>query len=107
MRNQDGEVLGAWRKLLLATAGVVTVAAPIVIGTLSAPLLRAQSAAGAAAGPSFEAASVKPNRSADLGWRLEPQPGGRLNGTNAPAAALIRFAYDLPDFLVLGGPDWL
>jgi uncharacterized protein (TIGR03435 family) len=107
MRNQDREVLGAWRTLLLAAAGIAAVAAPIAIGMLSAPLLRAQSTPGAAAGPLFEAASVKPNRSADLGWRLEPQPGGRLTGTNAPAAALIRFAYDLPDFLVLGGPDWL
>jgi uncharacterized protein (TIGR03435 family) len=99
--------LGAWRKLLLATAAIAAVAAPIVIGALNAPVLRAQSAAGAAAGSSFEAASIKPNRSADLGWRLEPQPGGRLTGTNAPAAALIRFAYDLPEFLVVGGPDWL
>ena len=107
MRNQDGEVLGAWRKLLLAAAGIATVAAPIVIGTLSAPLLRAQSRAGAAAGPAFEAASVKPNRSGDAGWRLEPQPGGRLTGTNVPAAALIRFAYDLPDFQISGGPGWL
>jgi uncharacterized protein (TIGR03435 family) len=38
---------------------------------------------------------------------LEPLPGGRVNGTNVTAAALIRFAYGLPDFQVSGGPEWL
>lgn len=107
MRNQDREVLGAWRKLLLATAGIATVAVPIVIGTLSVPLLRAQSPADAARGPAFEAASVRPNRSGHADWRLEPLPGGRLTATNATVAALIRFAYEMPDFQVFGGPNWL
>jgi uncharacterized protein (TIGR03435 family) len=57
--------------------------------------------------PVFEVASVKPNRSGDAGWRLDPQPGGRLTGTNVTAAALIRFAYELPDFQMVGGPKWL
>jgi len=39
--------------------------------------------------------------------RLEPQPGGRLTATNVTAAMLIRFAHDLPDFQVFGGPDWI
>jgi uncharacterized protein (TIGR03435 family) len=60
-----------------------------------------------AADPAFEAASIRPSTSGYAGWRLEPQPGGRLTGTNVPAAALIRFAYDLPAFQISGGPDWL
>jgi uncharacterized protein (TIGR03435 family) len=61
----------------------------------------------AALTPAFEAASVRPNTSGYAGWRLEPQAGGRLTATNVPAAALIRFAYDLHDFQMSGGPGWL
>lgn len=61
----------------------------------------------AATGPVFEAASVRPNTSRNQGWNLEPQAGGRLTGTNVSAATLIRFAYDLPDFQISGGPSWL
>lgn len=68
------------------------------------PWLAAQKAGS---DPAFEAASIRPNTSGHAGWRLEPQPGGRLTGTNVPAAALIRFAYDVPPFQVSGGPDWL
>jgi uncharacterized protein (TIGR03435 family) len=95
------------RRMRLATGGVATVGALVVVSSLSAPRLGAQAAT--AGGPVFEAASVKPNRSGDLRWDLEPQPGGRLTATNATAAKLVRFAYDLPDFidLVFGGPPWL
>lgn len=61
----------------------------------------------AARDSTFEAASIRPNTSGYAGWRLQPQAGGRLTGTNVPAAALIRFAYDLPDFQISGGPGWL
>jgi uncharacterized protein (TIGR03435 family) len=57
--------------------------------------------------PAFEVATLRPNTSTNMGWRLQPQPGGRLSGTNVPAAALIRFAYNLPDFQIAGGPGWL
>ena len=69
--------------------------AALLIGTLvtaaGLPIVAQQ----AASEPAFEAATVRPNTSSYAGWRLEPQPGGRLTGTNVPAAALIRFAYDL------------
>jgi uncharacterized protein (TIGR03435 family) len=57
--------------------------------------------------PAFEVATLRMSISGDAGWRLQPQPGGRLTGTNVPAAALIRFAYNLPDFQITGGPGWL
>jgi uncharacterized protein (TIGR03435 family) len=108
MRNEDGELLGAGRQFLLAAAVIATVAIPIAIGTLSAPRLRAQSPASDAGNPAFEVASVKPNKASDPGRRmLAPQPGGRLTATNVPVAELIRFAYELPNFQVLRGPDWL
>jgi uncharacterized protein (TIGR03435 family) len=107
LSNQDRRPLSAPGQFLLAAAGVLAVAVPVIIGAVHAPVLRAQSPNEPAPGPGFEAASIKLNRSGDPGWRLDPQPGGRLTGTNVAGAALIRFAYDRPDFQVFGGPDWL
>jgi uncharacterized protein (TIGR03435 family) len=78
-----------------------------LIGTIVTALGLPVAAQQAATAPAFEVASVRANTSGYKGWNLEPQPGGRLTGTNVPAAALIRFAYDLPAFQVSGGPAWL
>src|ERR1700730_10541459 len=103
MRTRAGYVShSAASSLSLLTAGIVATA-----GLSMSPPLAAQSPPIAASGPVFEAASVKPNTSGDARVILVPQPGGRLTGTNVTAAMLIRFAYDLPDFQVLGGPTWL
>jgi uncharacterized protein (TIGR03435 family) len=108
MRNETRDALGTWKALGLATAGTVTIAVPILAGSLSAsPLRSPQSASAAGTGPAFEVASVKRNTSGGPGWRLDPEPGGRLTATNVRVAALIRFAYDQPAFQVFGGPDWL
>jgi len=81
--------------------------AALLIGTLvttvSLPIVAQQTASD----PAFEVATLRANTSGHAGWMLQPQPGGRLSGTNVPAAALIRFAYNLPDFQITGGPGWL
>lgn len=77
------------------------------MGGAMLPPLTAQSAQTAASGLVYEAASVKPNTSGDVRVMLVPQPGGRLTGTNVTAAALIRFAYETPDFQIAGGPNWI
>jgi uncharacterized protein (TIGR03435 family) len=55
---------------------------------------------------SFEAASVKPNKSGDNSTSVGPRPGGRFNATNAPVALFITMAYQLQPFQVQGAPDW-
>jgi len=85
----------------LLNAGIVTAAGLSMLAPVAA-----QSSSSVAADPAFDVASVKPNRSGYNGWRVESQPG-RLVGTNATAAALVRFAYELPDFQMSGGPAWL
>ena len=69
--------------------------------------LRAQSPAPPAASPAYEVASVKPNTSGDFGIRIGVQPGGRFTVTNAPVRDLIRQAYNVQDFQLIGGPDWI
>jgi len=60
-----------------------------------------------AAGPQFEVASIKPNKSGDGRVMIGIQPGGRFTATNVPVRLLIRNAYQLQDFQIVGGPDWL
>ncbi len=57
--------------------------------------------------PAFEVASVKPNTSGDGRVLIAPQPGGRLNLVNVPLRFMIRYAYRVQDFQVVGGPDWI
>ena len=84
----------AMKKAVLLIGTLVTAGVPIV-------------AQRAPSDPAFEVATLRANTSGYAGWMLQPQPGGRLTGTNVPAAALIRFAYNLPDFQISGGPGWL
>jgi uncharacterized protein (TIGR03435 family) len=57
--------------------------------------------------PAFEAASVKQNKDAPRGQFVRRQPGGRFTATNMPLRDLIRFAYQVQNFQLEGGPSWL
>jgi uncharacterized protein (TIGR03435 family) len=57
--------------------------------------------------PQFEVASIKPNKSGDGRVMIGVQPGGRFTATNVPLKFLIRQAYQLQDFQIVGGPDWI
>jgi uncharacterized protein (TIGR03435 family) len=63
------------------------------------------------AAPAFEAASVKPNKSGDPRTALFFQPGGRFMATGVTLKMLVGAAYGtpqpLPDFRLIGGPDWI
>src|SRR5215831_7356632 len=56
--------------------------------------------------PTFEVASVKPNTSGSAAWSMAMPPGGRLNFTNATVDAIIRWAYRLQEFQLVGAPSW-
>jgi bla regulator protein blaR1 len=55
----------------------------------------------------FEAASVKPSNPDAPGMGIRRQPGGRFNTINTPVKVLITFAYQVQNFQVVGGPDWV
>jgi bla regulator protein BlaR1 len=94
MANRIGLRLNFGKKLILTVAGAAALAAPIVVGTMNAPAIRAaQSSArpAAAAVPKFEVASIKP--SIDCVGRMPDAPSpGRLE-VCAPLESLINFAY--------------
>jgi uncharacterized protein (TIGR03435 family) len=74
-------------------------------GVLSHARVRAQEQSTAA--PAFEVASVKPNNSGDGRVLFANQPGGRFTATNVTLKLLIRNAYQLQDFQIIGGPSWI
>jgi uncharacterized protein (TIGR03435 family) len=56
--------------------------------------------------PSFEVASVRVNKTAEMGQFIRRQPGGGFSATNMPLRGLIQFAYQMRPFQVEGAPDW-
>jgi uncharacterized protein (TIGR03435 family) len=64
-------------------------------------------AQGANAGAqSFEVASVKQNKSGEGFVAFRIQPGGRFTATNVPLRELIRAAYQVQNFQIVGAPRW-
>src|SRR5262245_50481529 len=79
----------------------------VTLGVWLPPVNLAAQSPNAALGPSFEAASIKVNRSGDLRANFQPLPGGRLTATNIPLRAIIRYAYRVENFQIDGGPSWV
>jgi bla regulator protein BlaR1 len=106
-------------KMTLATIGLVAIAAPILIGVLNAPAIRAQDAPAAA--PKFEVVSIKPckeppQQPGRVVRRGENSSPGNLRTGCAPlldvnGIGLIRDAYrnslDNGFAPINGGPPWL
>src|SRR5262249_36055629 len=55
----------------------------------------------------FQAVSVKQNVSGGVFARVDLRSPGRFTAVNIPASLLIRIAYGLEEFQVVGGPGWL
>ena len=61
---------------------------------------------GTAQPTTFEAASVRPNKSGELGSRFRREPGGRFTASNVTLRQLITNAYQVQGFQLLNLPDW-
>jgi uncharacterized protein (TIGR03435 family) len=104
------------RKILysrsFATSVIPFFFAPAFLLVLTAvPRSRAQQPKShAAPPPSFEVASIKVHTPDPSGRMFISTGGGdasRYAATNVTAKMLITFAYDLKNFQVLGGPNWI
>ena len=108
MTQRLARKLSFGRKVLLAAAGMAAVAGPIVFGLMNAPQSRAQSQpASATPRPSFEAASVKPDKSAGDGVTIRVEPGGRFVAHNVTLKLLMQEAYGVKEAQISGGPGWI
>jgi uncharacterized protein (TIGR03435 family) len=114
-----GELSSA-KKALLAFVAILALSAPLIIGVIDAPLIRAQSASR----PQFEVASIKRCADDDVapGGRGGGRPSfspGRMTLNCISVMGLIDFAYQIyangsnPNFQKLrrvpieGGPGWI
>jgi bla regulator protein blaR1 len=81
-----------------------TLAALAISGVAGA---QTQNSAGTA--PSFEAASIKPNKSAGSGSSVLQDQSGNFTAENATLEMLIMSAmgYGVRDFQIVGGPGWI
>ena len=107
MTHRMATQLDAGRKLLLAALGVAAIAGPLVVGLLNPPRSRAQTPSGTSSSKTYEAASIKPGDPNERRAQIMMAPGGRVNIKNLPVRNLIMMAYQLRDFQVTGGPDWM
>jgi uncharacterized protein (TIGR03435 family) len=57
--------------------------------------------------PAFDVVSIKRNVSRSFPLGPEGRPGGSFVATNATLERIVRFAYNLPDYQLAGGPDWV
>jgi uncharacterized protein (TIGR03435 family) len=55
----------------------------------------------------FEVASIKPNTGGPGPTMVQMPPTGRVNIVNATLRTLLRSAYRLQDYQIIGGPDWM
>jgi len=99
--NRRAQRLSLTKKLLLASAGLAALTAPVVIGVDHSPTVHAQSVVT----PAFEAASIKPNRSGRAGGGLNLLPA-RIKIVNSSLKFCIQMAWNVKDFQVSGGEDW-
>jgi len=99
------------KKIALVIAGAAAIGAPVIVGVMNAPYIKAQSAA--ASRPQFEVASVKLHvgEATDRNTLVPPTalPGGRFV-SKFPLKFLVAWAYRVP-FNFQGGrltglPDW-
>jgi uncharacterized protein (TIGR03435 family) len=89
------------------TKSIFVCAAAALSALLTVPFIaRTAVQAQAPPSPSFEVASIKRNSGGTGGSLMRAMPG-TLSALNVPARQLIRQAYALQDFQIVGGPDWM
>ena len=57
-------------------------------------------------GPRFDVASVKPNVGSDLSIPFRAPPADGIVLTNNPLESIIRYAFEVQPFRLVGAPDW-
>jgi uncharacterized protein (TIGR03435 family) len=97
---------------LALAIGVIASTARVGAQTIGVATLNAQgptAAAPAAVDPTvtFDAAAVKANKSGDGRIMFGGPTPGRFNVTNAPLREIIRVAYQIQPFQLVGGPSWI
>jgi bla regulator protein BlaR1 len=106
MSDRAARQLNLWRRLLLVTTGVVTIAGPIAVGVLSARPLDIQSSTDAGK-LVFAVASITPTADARF-YPVTINPDGRFVWKSVNLSRLIQTAYQTQGFQRIDGmPSWV
>ncbi len=107
MTHRAKQNVNLTKKLLLATAGIAVIAAPVLIGIVNMPEVRAQTQPSGSKPLTYAVASIKPSDPNAKSSRIGPSPGGGITITNMELKVLISFAYDVRGFQISSGPAWI
>jgi uncharacterized protein (TIGR03435 family) len=112
VRNVPPRKLSGARTWALAALLFVALAAPVVVGLLTAQAVSAQQAnsflgLATSADKKFDVASIKPNMSGSPQWRLGPPRNGSITIVNLPLRNIITQSFRTNQLMVFGGPDWI
>ena len=88
-------------RIFIATAGLVAITTALALAA------RPQEKPPATPRPAFEVASIRKNVSLSDNASVRGQPGGRLTVTNNSLRNIIRNAYNVQNFQIVGGPEWI
>jgi uncharacterized protein (TIGR03435 family) len=91
----------------MKTTCTLAAALATVLGLHATTRSQAQTPAPDAGRPVFEVASIRLNKSGADGASVRVQPGGRLTVTNNSVRNIVRNAYNVQNFQIVGGPDWI
>ena len=105
MPNSVAPKLNFPKRLALAVAGVAAVCAPIALCLINAPAGSAQSSP-AGSSPISYVSSVRLNTAVEPRGFSEYSPGGRLTATAITVGYLLRIAYRIQDYQLIGAPAW-
>lgn len=92
---------------MLTAAGTAAVVGPVAYGLANAAQNQAQTQTSSKNPPRFEVASIKPSDSSNPNMFIRLGRGGRYTTHGMTVKNLIANAYDLHDFQISGGPDWI
>jgi uncharacterized protein (TIGR03435 family) len=113
LRNDRPPALGAGKRGLLGAAFATVVAAPLILGGLTAPAVFAQATnsflgMATTAAKSFEVATIKTNQTGpDAPWHLGPPGRGSISIQNLPLRNIIIQSFRTQRWMVFGGPAWI
>jgi uncharacterized protein (TIGR03435 family) len=99
-----GRSLDFGRKLMLTSAGIAAVIAPVVIGVVNAPRIAAQTQS--ATPISFQSATIQPSENAGR-FMVRRTLDGRVTMAGITLEMLIALAYDVRGPQIAGGPPWI
>ena len=89
------------RKSIMATAAMLAVAVPLLIG-----LIRAQTLPPTPA-YTYEVVSIHKSSTGQTRSSISPGAGGGLHTENTTAMQLLTFAYKVRDYQIVGAPGWM